>query len=278
MQDYQGAFATLRFLPGARQLWDNLGKAGSITEYPALASQVFTEYTTIIAAFINATSQVPLQVSDPTLRTGVEALDTSLNVTETEWGVVQALFVAAWSPPQTLASAASAATLAYGTEQAWYQRLTELAKGPYASAVNILVASTVGESIQVDVQLVQENMYPSMPALLQGFSEPAPETYKSTYSTANLITTGNQAIKAVVTRRAGELHNNAVQQAEVFGILAVVTGILGLLLVALVSRSISRPLVSLAHQADKLATDTLPATVEAILEASSSSELPTPLL
>ena len=42
---------------------------------------------------------------------------------------------------------------------------------------------------------------------------------------------------------------------------------IGLVLVIRVSRSVSSSLVDLAHQAEKLATETLPATVQAILDA-----------
>jgi signal transduction histidine kinase len=50
--------------------------------------------------------------------------------------------------------------------------------------------------------------------------------------------------------------------------------VLGLFIVALVSRSVSRPLVDLSHQAEELATTTLPAMVQAILDAGASGGEP----
>jgi signal transduction histidine kinase len=280
LADYYGAFATLKSLGSARSLWAKLGAAGTVTNYRVLATQVFDQYTTIINALVNATSAVPLQVSDPTLRTGVEALDASLNITEAEWQVVQDLFIASWTPVTQMGPAANQATLDFGTVQAWAQRLTDLGKGSYSDAVDVLISSTVPESLQLDVEVVQQGIFPSMPTLIQAFSQPAPIAFSGQKGTSSSTTTtsatvwGNNAIATVVARRASQLHSNAVRQAGEFGILALAATLLGLLLVALVSRSISKPLISLARQAEQLAHETLPAAVETILEGSGGAHAP----
>jgi signal transduction histidine kinase len=276
--DYQNSVRTIQeYLGPARHLWQGLGH-GSVTDPQARETNVFESYTSIINLLISATSKVPLQVSDSVLRTGVEALDASLNLTEADWTVVQDLFNAVWSAPgAALSTAADQATQDYGAVQSTTQRLSELASGPYASAVNTLTYSTVGQSLQSEgVSLVQQGRAPLLSAILSAFNEPAPQTTATPNpgSSQTLVSAGDSAIAAIVSMRAGQLHNNSVTHAEEFGVLAVATTLLGLVLAVLVSRSISRPLVNLARQAEKLATEELPATVQSILEGEEVSHAP----
>ncbi|MGC8626864.1 MAG: ATP-binding protein [Acidimicrobiales bacterium] len=278
--DYQNAITTINdYLVPARRLWLHLAK-GSLAGPASLEANVYQDYTSVIGALISASSQVPLQVTDPTLRTGVEALDASLSKTESDWRVLQDLLATAWAPPgPAFSQAADQATLDLGAEQALSQRLSGLATGDYANAVNILSSSTVGQSLQTEgVSLVQHGSAPLLPAILSAFNEPAPQ-YSGSSSQAstgatNLVTVGDSAIAAVISKRAKQLRNNAVLQAEEFGAVALVAVLLGLSLVVAVSRSISRPLVQLARKAEKLASEELPAAVQAVLAGDEAAKAP----
>jgi signal transduction histidine kinase len=67
-------------------------------------------------------------------------------------------------------------------------------------------------------------------------------------------------------------HSGVATEALAFAALGVVGAIIGLVLVIRVSRSVSSSLVDLAQQAEKLATETLPDTVQAILESAATGD------
>ncbi|HYA45643.1 MAG TPA: hypothetical protein VED59_08545, partial [Acidimicrobiales bacterium] len=263
--DYQAALTSYgASIAQARQLWVGLGNS-PVMHYRELATRVFTSYTKIIDLFVNATSEVAPRVSDPQLRTGVEAFAASLSTTESDWTVAEYLFQVAWNDPGGAAfvSAANQATQAYGQEQGWLQRLAGLDRGNDAPEVGVLVlsASTIGRDLRADVGQVQQGAPPSMPELLASLN-----------TQYTMTAAGQQAIQAAVENRSTQLQDNAKTQVEELAIITATAAVLGVLLVALLSRSISRPLVDLAHQADKLATEQLPASVQAILEGASEEE------
>jgi len=282
--DYQNAIATIKeYLVPARRLWQGLGH-GSVSDPQRLETDVFRSYTSMVGILIGAASTVPLQVSDPTLRTGVEVLNASLDKAEADWAVVQDLIVAAWSPPgAALAQAADQATQDFGAEQALAQRLADLASGPYANAVNTLSSSTVGESLQTEgVLMVQQGTTPLLPAILGAFTDSAPgipntgagPASSQALQPGNLVAVGDRAIAAVVAKRAAQLHNAAVAKAEELGAATLAAALLGLVLLVLVSRSISQPLAQLARQAEKLASEDLPAAVQSILQGNEVTYAP----
>jgi signal transduction histidine kinase len=266
---YQTAFASLSLLAQARAEWASAG-TNTTSDYRQLASNVYSKYTQLIDDLITATSQVPYQVSDPTLRSGVEALVTSLEKTEADWQVTMDLFEASWSSALNQASVVNQATEDYGAETVWVGRLSSLATGPFRAAVSTLVSSTLSQSLATDINLLQSGTPPLMSALLDAFDETAPS---GSANNETVVQQGNAEIATAVNQRASQLHNSAVQEAGEFGLAGLLGILVGLLLVALVSRSISKPLVSLARQADELATEHLPATLQAML-ASDGVDVP----
>ena len=218
---YQTAFASLALLGQARSEWASAG-ANTSSDYRQLASTVYTKYTRLIDDLVNATSQVPYQVSDPTLRTGVEALVTSLEKTEADWQVTMDLFEASWSSSANQAAVVSQATEDYGAETAWVARLSSLATGPFRAAVGTLVSSTLSQSLSTDINLLQSGTPPLMSALLDAFDESAPSGSAAS-NNETVVQQGNAEIATAVNQRASQLHNNAVQQAGEFGL----AGLLG---------------------------------------------------
>jgi signal transduction histidine kinase len=277
-QIYSSAFVSLAALPTARHYWAKAAReaaAGTsdITNYKALAVDTYQSYTTIIDSLVDATAEVPLQISDTTLRTGVEALYTSFEKTEADWQVVQDLMVASWETGAAQSAEAAIANEDWGADLSWGQRLSLLGTGPYQVAVTNMSQDPVDSSLQLDIGLIQTGSIPPLTGVLDGFTEPA----GNTPSTMNVTPAelGEREIAAVVNSRGDTLHNNAVLSAIEFGLLGALGTLLGFLLIALVSRSVSKPLIDLARQADKLASETLPSTVKAILDAASSgAEMP----
>jgi len=279
---YQNALSALDGLTAARDDWAPAKRGtGQPASYEALFGNTYTGYTTIINTLISATAQVPLNISNPTLRTGVEALSASLQSSEAQWQTLEELFQASWTSGYSQAQAIAAATQAWGAAANWTQQLTSLGTGPYAAAVGALETgaqtatgekSLVAASLGLDMEIAQNGTVPPLEPVIAAFSWPAPGSLAGSSVTATAL--GESKIAAVVTNQANALHRSAVEKAALFGALGAIGTFLGLLLVILVSRSVSKPLVRLAERAKELAATTLPATVQAILDAETSGAEP----
>jgi signal transduction histidine kinase len=282
---YAQAFAALGTLGTTRSDWAKAGAAADATtpvpylsNYAHLVTETYQGYTNIIDALEGGTAGVPLRINDPTLRTGVEALYTSLEGTEAQWQVVEDLFNAAMSNGSAQKTQIQQALQDYGADLAWASRLNSYGSGAFTNAIYNENQSSVNQSIELDVGFMGLGQVPPMQSVLQAFTEPACVRTASEKCLATTVTPtafGEGQIAAVVNSKATSLRTSAVEQAITFGAVGALGTILGLLLVILVSRSVSRPLVDLARQADELATTTLPATVKAILDAGAAgTEMP----
>jgi signal transduction histidine kinase len=275
---YKSAFASAsKLLAGARQEWETTS-ASTSKDYQSLATYLYNTYTRVIDEFVNASAGAPAEISDPVLRTGVEALMASMQKTEADWQVTMDLFEAEWTASAGESAAVYLATLDYGTDNAYVRRLGSLDTGPFKSAVDVLLASTLNNLLGADVRLAQQGSAAPLTPLVEAFNQTPSNSLGSsvTEGVQTYVDLGNTDIAKVVNRRATVLHDNAQSQMEAFGTAGAAGAVLGLLLVALVSRSISKPLVDLAHQAGELASTTLPATVQAILDAATTGAEPPP--
>ncbi len=272
---YQSALTSLNSLQAARAYWVHIPSGRpTVKNYQMRAIETYIGYSTVIDGLINATAQVPQQITDPVLRTGVEALYASLENTETQWQTLQDMVQATWSTGGNRAQFAYQASQDWGSSVAWAQELDSFGKGAYATAINTLESgvsqgvqsqSAVAAALQLDLGLIQQGQTPPLVSVLAALTENAPGVPANNAIPSQAL--GNSQIAAVVHKRASALHSNAVQQALLFGGLGALGMAIGLALVILVSRSVSRPLVDLAHQAEELASTTLPATVQAILDS-----------
>ncbi|HET9058707.1 MAG TPA: ATP-binding protein [Acidimicrobiales bacterium] len=233
--------------------------------------QTYEAYTSIINSLKQATATVPQQINDPVLRNGVEALNASLQHTEAEWQAVQDVVNVAEAKGQAAVQDIATANEAWGQTQQYAAELQSFGRGSYSRAVNLLTSSPVDQSLQLVMTTLSPQYVASLIGMMSSFTEPV-----SLQQTLTPVQAGNAAIAHAVAVRASKLHSNAVQSALLFIGIGVIGTVLGLLLVVLVSRSVSRPLVDLAHQAEELAHNTLPSTVRAILESSSGGEAPKP--
>jgi len=262
---YENVFVDLALLHQARAEWAAAGTNTS-ANYRSIADELYKQYTSLIGTLITATSQVPYQITDSTLSTGVEALVTSFAKTEADWQVTMDLFRASWSAPTARAAAIDQATKDLGAEQAWVARLNSLATGAFSVPVNTLASSTLSQSLSIDVTMAQQGTSPSVSALLESFGQSGTGASKSAGDNT-VAQQGDAQIASIVNQRASQLHNNAIRQAGEFGLAGLAGTLLGLVLLALVSRSISRPLARLAHQAEELASTHLPATLHSMLNS-----------
>ena len=266
---YSKAFASLGDLGAVRKGWAAAAAGKTVSDYEAAETQTFRAYTVIIDSLVSATSEAPAHISDPVLRTGVEALYANLAETESTWQVVQDLLVCSWSPGTWLGKAIDATTEDWGWVLTWEATLNDFGLGTYGQAVNTLDESQVGSEIDSDIQLMQFGASarglgtPPLMTVWDALTTPAVGT-----SGPTALALGDEEIASVVAHRVEQLHRAALERLLLFAGLSSLGAVLGFLLIFLVSRSISDPLVKLAHQAEVLAAETLPATVQAILEAS----------
>lgn len=275
--DFAKSFSAISTsLTKARAYWADAAAGKPVSNYQGLEIRTYNIYTNMIGSLINATSLVPLQISDPTLRSGVEALYTSLQKTEVQYRILQDLFVTSWSKGDTEKTAVNQTNIDWGTDQTLGNSLGTLSHSAYHTAITSLQGSPIDSSFQLDLSLLQVQGVQSLITVLGIFTQPAQvAAQNATTDTLTNAQLGDAQIAAVVNARAHTLHNNAVTQAVSFGGVGAIGILLGFGLVILVSRSISRPLVDLARQAERLAQETLPATVQAILDAGTSgAEIP----
>jgi signal transduction histidine kinase len=277
---YATAIQSLSGLAAARHDWAQALMGKPAANYETLSVDTYVAYSTIVDALIAGTAQVPQEITDSTLRDGVEALYASLQTTEYEYQTVFDMYQASWDTGTNHLGDVYQASQDWGTALAWTSQMASLGTGPYATAIGTLSGgmsqgvgqqSLVASSLQMDLGLEQSNEAPELVSVMEAFTQPI-NPAKSISVTATEL--GNSQIAAEVTSRANALHNQAVEQAALFGGIGAIGIVLGMLLVVLVSRSVSRPLVDLAHQAEELAHTTLPATVQSILDAGNGTEAP----
>ncbi|HTV11221.1 MAG TPA: ATP-binding protein [Acidimicrobiales bacterium] len=262
-------------LTSLRSSWGRAGSgpaAVSTQAAEALLVSTYNGYTALIDNIVNADESAALDVSDTTLRAGVEVLTTSLSYAEAQWQVAQDLALAAMSGGAGQAKSLDQAKEDLGAALAWRSRLSVLSTGSFASTFSVPAER------RVDLALASELAAPSAARL----ASLSPLIRDLSGAVAGAATSGSSAPAApaeaqtvtVINQRASSLRQNAFLEA-IFVLVLDGSGVLaGLALVLLVSRSVARPLVDLVRQADELARTALPATVHAILEAGASSEEP----
>jgi hypothetical protein len=151
-QIYTGAFGTLAALTTARAYWakaatDVATKTTKIVDYKSLATETYQSYTKMIDALVDATAQVPLLISDTTLRTGVEALYTGLQKTESDWQVVEDLVVASWETGSAQTAQFATTNEDWGADISWAQRLGSLGTGEFQTAIGNLSLDQVSSAL-----------------------------------------------------------------------------------------------------------------------------------
>ncbi len=207
-QIYTGAFGALAALTTARAYWakaatDVTAKTTNIVDYKSLATETYQSYTKMINALVEATAQVPLLISDTTLRTGVEALYTGLQKTESDWQVVEDLVVASWETGSAQTAQFATTNKDWGADLSWAQRLGSLGTGEFQTAIGNLSLDQVGSALAFDIGIIQTGVVPLLTNVLDAFTAPA----GNTASTVNVTFTqlGENQIAAIVNDRASTL-------------------------------------------------------------------------
>ena len=274
-QTFEPALTSLAGLSALRREVDGFNGARSLNNPQAqqLGLTVFAQYRTLIDGFLNAVDAAPLRISDPSLRTGVEALDAYLHSVEAGAVLSQDLFVSTWSVTQSGGAQRAAVTAAdFGVFQTWTNRMAGLAVGPYAGPAQAIVAqgNNIVTALTPDVLAAVEGKTVN---LLQVLKVVAPASGQSNLTPTQVA---GAALAAAVTHRADALRHSATEETIEFGALAFLALAISLLILLRVSASISRPLSALAREAKEVADVKLPAAVGAVLDAQPGTPVPSP--
>ena len=127
---YATAIQSLSGLAAARHDWAKALTGKPAANYETLSVDTYVAYSTIVDALIAGTAQVPQEITDTTLRNGVEALYASLQTTEYEWQTVFDMYQASWDTGTNRAGDVYQASQDWGTALAWTSQLSSLGAGP----------------------------------------------------------------------------------------------------------------------------------------------------
>jgi signal transduction histidine kinase len=232
------------------------------------ADEVFTRYTTMVDALLDASSRVALSIDDPGLRRGADISFLAARQADTVARLVRHVLVTGIGAGgfDQRAEMVELGTL-HGRAARGEAELHMLTVGPYAeiaapahehSAIFLAQVQRIIDSGRVDVA-------PFLDTLDTG----PDETYDGSF---------RAQVKAIVGDEAARLQDAAERRVRLFRVLAAVAALIAGVATWIVSRSITRPLRSLTHQATRMAHHRLPGAVAGVLETPPGDDVAVPRL
>jgi HAMP domain-containing protein len=265
--DYAAALDTLADLPALRARVDGaLGKPGSANR--EVAHDVFASYTTMVATLFASHDRFSLVVDDARLRQGDDLVHYSSHATDSVAQLVERLLYVG-SGPGGLDEPVEAAEVAQLRRDVEKNNVLVETKGTgdYADAARRLLAGPrVAGLPDFAEEAIEEGGRVDAHALL-ATTPLGPEGGYLTF---------RDEVVDVLDARAERLRSEADVRRIGFlgGALLLVAAALAI--AWLVSRSITRPLRDLSRKARSMATDRLPAVVQAILDAPQGQDIVVP--
>lgn len=261
---FQPAIDSLSRLAAVRSQVDSFHGTKSLSDAAAKTADVaaFDQYANLIDGFLAAVSTAPQHMSDPTLRSSVETLDLLLNQSESLTVLAQQMFATGLleSGPHTTSTVPAAD---FGAYQLWTGRLSAYTSGPDGAIVSTVVR-TANAAGQAMLPFVKAATAGAQLDVLGFTNAIRPATTGA--SGLNAWEEAAGAIGRHISQRAAHLRHQATIRVIAYSGVAVVSVLLGLLILLRVSRSISRPLAQLASDARRMADEELPAAVQAIFD------------
>jgi signal transduction histidine kinase len=234
----------------------------------AAADEVFTRYTTMVDALLEASSRVAFSIDDPDLRRGADISFLAARQADTVARLIRHILVTGigaggFDQRDELAELGALHGRAVRGDDA----IHALAKGRYAevaapahehSAVFLGQVGRIIETGRVDPQ-----------PFLDTLDTRPDQTYDGTFRTR---------VRAILEGEADRLQDAAGQRVRLFRVLAAVAALIAAVATWIVSRSITLPLRSLTRQATRMAHDRLPGAVLDVLETPLGDDVAVPRL
>src|SRR5918995_188 len=256
---YAPAIAALEGEGGIRDLRgpvDAYDGTRSLIEFNPTADASFEGYSQLIDALADPTTELSRTIEDAELRRGVILIDLASRLVDPfAWGLRESILQVARG--DGVVDEREEVRLAARTQEeteSQHLRVVRLSTGVYEDLGRELEAESEATGVRRILRSIVETGEVDIAGLLEGVSIDADESYYGFI----------HEVSSVIRTRADEL-NDATEDR-----LQLVLGVAGVLLLAsalavpLVSRSISKPLLSLAAQARDLAARRLPQAVHEV--------------
>ncbi|HET6949180.1 MAG TPA: HAMP domain-containing protein, partial [Acidimicrobiales bacterium] len=233
---------------------------------------IFGGYTAMMRPFFDANKRVALAIDEPELRRGAELADLCARQTDILANLVRDLLLAAvgGEAPDGLNTPAEIATISRRLAElrANEQLIVTKATGAYRPLAEDLFANEAVIKFPevVDSALATGNV--DLDDVITYSAGDDPETFGYTIF--------RRATTNTLSARADELEAAASARQRWFAVLAAIAVLLAALVTWLVSRSITRPLRSLTHQAKDMAERKLPDAVADILDTPLGEDVSVP--
>ena len=239
-----------------RQTYDAAGGTPSLQRLP-LSNEMWAGYSLPIDRFTAANTRLTLQIEDPELRSAAEMLDAVSRQVDTLGTMVRTGIISSLGGAELDGTRVSDVVAQIERFQVNKARIDLLATGPYAD-----------EAAGVDKNPAYQDAVDLLETyVLDGkLDTPKIITAVSRRPTPNLDTVAT-ATTSALRSRATDLRAGAAERQRNFIALAALVLLAGTAFLLLAARSITRPLLSLTHQANDMATAALPNAVKDILDA-----------
>ena len=253
-------------LEAARQVIDGSTAPRTIDNL-VLSEEVFERYNQLVEPFFVGIGEVALAIERPDLRQGAELIDLSTRQVEALGVLGRYVSLTSLLSPGGIDERAEVATVA---EQRW--RFTDLAEqirarttGPYADAGDddLFVGFTEAMNGQVDGALQGEF---DVEAMLTTIAPPPEDSYLGY----------RERVATILLDEADSISNAAARRERTYLAMLALTGATALVLMVAASRSVTRPLQSLARQVMHTAHHGLPEAVTMVLHTPRGADVTVP--
>jgi signal transduction histidine kinase len=266
-EDWANALSTLDDLPGLRERVDSaVANPGPANR--EFAHEVFADYTAMIATIFASHDRFALVVDDADLRQGDDLVHYSSHATDSVAQLVDQLLYVGWGSAgiDEPVEAAEVSKLARDVEKNNAVVKTK-GTGDYAAAADRLLADPQVAGL--------------VPFASNAIASGAPVDPAALLATTPLGADGpylafRGQVADVLERRADDLRSQADARRRWYAGAALAAVIVAVVVAWRVSRSITRPLRALSHDAQSMAEEQLPSSVADILDAPWGQELVPP--
>ena len=272
---YQPAFEVWSGIGALRSQLDSYKGPTTTTNKASLstASDLFQKYTVVLQAFLDADSRVAFGVDDAQLRNGVELLDVILRQSEAQSQAGSDAFLSSFEGGLAASGLRDQLAGHVTANSVWIERLAVYATGPFTADVqSYLNSASVVDYSNLLTGYVKTGTI-DLSKLFAATNAGAVKTPTGTQTAANRLST---RVGAIVSAKADQIRTSARDRERLFAALAALATLLGLAITVLASRSITRPLRTLAEEADDMARHRLPEAVQSILDTPLGEDITPP--
>jgi signal transduction histidine kinase len=271
----KGGAVSRTYSPALREVTEQIGALRAIVtgydgprnqEMTEISDPFFTGVTELIDELFRANAQVPLSIDDSTLRRGVELTDLTTQQIENVARLTRVVLLAGvgggLDEPDEIAETAGLV----GQVEANLDQTRDLGIGRYRPATDVAIDDFLTSGYLDYVQQAVDTGVVQLTEMMGSLSREDDEGFNGLRA----------AVDRELLNRADELNADAAATQRRYIALAVAAVIVAGLVTWLVSRSITRPLRSLTHQAKEMAEHRLPEAVTDILETPLGEDVTVP--